>query len=102
MEYEIGNRGRDDSGLIRLITPLLDHEIAPAIELAAAYHHRWQIETRFAEIETSQRGSYRVLRSRSLAMVRQEIWALLTTTAVVHPHPARCPAAHHRASEISP
>lgn len=79
IEYEIGNRGRDEPGPIRLITSLLDHEIAPAAELAAAYHHRWQIETSFAEIETSQRGSYRVLRSHSPAMVRQEIRGLLTT-----------------------
>ncbi|WP_157121816.1 IS4 family transposase [Nocardia miyunensis] len=79
IEYEIGNRGRDELGPIRLITTILDHEIAPAVELAAAYHHRWQIETSFAEIETSQRGSYRVLRSHSPAMVRQEIWGLLTT-----------------------
>jgi len=32
-----------------------------------------------AEIETRQRGSYRVLRSHSPEMVRQEIWALLLT-----------------------
>jgi hypothetical protein len=40
---------------------------------------RWEFESSLAEIETRQRGSYRVLRSQSPEMVRQEIWALLLT-----------------------
>ena len=40
---------------------------------------RWEFASSLAEIETRQRGSYRVLRSHSPEMVRQEIWALLLT-----------------------
>lgn len=79
VEYEITNREGDALGPIRLITTLLDPDEATAAELAAAYHYRWEFETSLAEIETRQRGSYRLLRSQSPAMVRQEIWGLLTT-----------------------
>ncbi|MCC3332039.1 IS4 family transposase [Nocardia abscessus] len=79
VEYEITNRDNDQRGPIRLITTLLDPATVSAAELAAAYHARWEFETSLAEIETSQRGSYRVLRSHSPAMVRQEVWGLLTT-----------------------
>ena len=64
---------------IRLITTILNPEQASAAELAAVYHQRWEFESSLAEIETRQRGSYRVLRSQSPEMVRQEIWALLLT-----------------------
>ncbi|CAN5243994.1 hypothetical protein BH09ACT8_BH09ACT8_23000 [soil metagenome] len=57
----------------------LDPEQASAAELAAVYYQRWEFESSLAEIETRQRGSYRVLRSHSPEMVRQEIWALLST-----------------------
>ena len=80
IEYDIANRDTDEAhSPIRLITTLLDPEIAPAAELAAVYHQRWEFESSLAEIETRQRGSFRVLRSHSPEMVRQEIWALLLT-----------------------
>jgi hypothetical protein len=79
IEYEVGNRDSDTSGPIRLITTVLDPAEATAAELAAAYHQRWEFETSLAEIETRQRGSYRLLRSQSPAMVRQELWGLLIT-----------------------
>ena len=69
----------DGGSPIRLITTILDPEMAAAGELAAVYHQRWEFESSLAEIETRQRGSYRVLRSQSPEMVRQEIWALLLT-----------------------
>lgn len=80
IEYDIPNRDTDASpSPIRLITTILDPEVAPAGELAAVYHQRWEFESSLAEIETRQRGNYRVLRSHSPEMVRQEIWALLLT-----------------------
>jgi hypothetical protein len=79
IEYHIANHETDSGSPIRLITTILDPEIAAAGELAAAYHQRWEFESSLAEIETRQRGSYRVLRSQSPEMVRQEIWALLLT-----------------------
>ena len=79
IEYDIANRDSQSGSPIRLITTILDPEQASAGELAAVYHQRWEFESSLAEIETRQRGSYRVLRSQSPEMVRQEIWALLLT-----------------------
>ena len=56
--------GRDPSGPYRLITTLLDHDEAPAAQLAAAYAQRWEIETSFDELKTHQRGPRAVLRSK--------------------------------------
>jgi hypothetical protein len=62
-----------------LITTLVDHEFAAAVELAAAYAERWEIELSFDEIEIHQTGGDRVLRSRTPELVKQEIWSLLLT-----------------------
>ncbi len=62
---------------IRLITSILDPDDAPAIELAALYHERWEIELAFKELQVHQTGGQRLLRSRSPEMVRQEVWGLL-------------------------
>lgn len=79
VEYQITNRDTEDGLPVRLITTLLDPDLAPAATLAGTYHQRWEFESSLAEIETSQRGSFRVLRSHSPEMVCQEIWALLLT-----------------------
>ena len=61
----------------RLLTTLLDPEQAPADELAALYHERWEIETALDELKTHLRGAGIVLRSRTPDMVRQEFYGLL-------------------------
>jgi hypothetical protein len=50
---------------------------APAAELAARYHQRWEFETALDELKTHQRGPGVVLRSRSPDMVTQELWGML-------------------------
>ena len=55
--------------LYRLITTLLDHEQAPAKELAALYHERWEIETTLDELKTHLRGAQIVLRSKTPQLV---------------------------------
>lgn len=80
VEYEIPDREGNGTGeLICLITSILDPSDVTAIELATAYHERWESETSFREKKTYLRRSGRVLRSKSPEMVRQEIWALLLT-----------------------
>jgi hypothetical protein len=79
IDYTITNRTAGEPETIRLVTSITDPELAPAIELAALYHQRWEIELALDEIQTHQMGRPRVLRSRSPEMVRQEIWALLLT-----------------------
>ena len=61
----------------RLLTTLLDPGQAPADELAALYHERWEIETALDELKTHLRGAGIVLRSRTPDMVRQEFYGLL-------------------------
>lgn len=63
--------------LYRLITTILDHEQAPARELAALYHERWEIETTLDELKTHLRGAQIVLRSKTPDLVRQEFFGLM-------------------------
>src|SRR5437588_12101872 len=63
--------------MICLSISIMDQSDATAIELATACHERCKSELRFQEKKTYLRRSGRVLRSKSPAMVRQEIWALL-------------------------
>jgi hypothetical protein len=63
--------------IYRLLTTILDHEMAPAIELAALYHERWEIETALDELKTHLRGSRIVLRSKTPDLVQQEFYGLM-------------------------
>jgi hypothetical protein len=63
--------------LYRLITTILDHDQAPARELASLYHERWEIETTLDELKTHLRGAQIVLRSKTPDLVRQEFFGLL-------------------------
>lgn len=78
IEYTIENQN-DANETFRLITSIMDHNDAPAAELAALYHQRWEFEVTLDEIEIHQIGHTRVLRSKSPEMVRQEIWGILLT-----------------------
>ena len=61
----------------RLVTSILEPARAPAAELAALYHERWEIESAFDELKTHLRGARRVLRSKTPDLVRQEVWGFL-------------------------
>jgi hypothetical protein len=63
--------------LYRLVTTILDATTAPAAELAALYHERWEIEGALAELKTQLRGARVVLRSKTPELVKQEVWGLL-------------------------
>jgi len=63
--------------IYRLITTILDPAAAPAKELAALYHERWEIETSLDELKTHLRGAQIVLRSKTPELVRQEFYGLL-------------------------
>lgn len=58
----------------RLLTTLLDPSVAPAMDLAALYHQRWEVEAVFDELKTHLRQSRRVLRSKTPELVRQEFY----------------------------
>lgn len=90
----------------RLLTTLLDPAQAPALELAALYHQRWQVEEVFDELKTHLLKSRRVLRSKTAELVRQEFYGwvlahyavrwLLHEGATRHriPHPELSFASH--------
>lgn len=78
LDYEITDRG-DGEEIITLVTNILDPEEVTAVELAAAYHQRWEAELVFDELKTHQRGAGVILRSRKPELVEQEIWGLLLT-----------------------
>jgi hypothetical protein len=63
--------------IYRLLTTLLDPALAPAAELAALYHERWEIETALDELKTHLRGARIVLRSKTPDLVRQEFYGLM-------------------------
>jgi hypothetical protein len=67
----------DAEPIYRLLTSLLDPAQAPAAELAALYHQRWEIETALAELKTHLRGAKIVLRSKTPDLVRQEFYGLM-------------------------
>ncbi len=80
IEYQVPDRdgnGRDER--IILVTTITDPRLAPAGELARAYHQRWEHEGGNAQLKTYLRGPGRVLRSQSPDLVRQEIWGYLLT-----------------------
>ena len=58
----------------RLMTSLLDAAAAPALELAALYHERWQVESVFDELKIHLLQGRRVLRSKKAPLVRQEFY----------------------------
>jgi hypothetical protein len=63
--------------LYRLLTTLLDPVAAPAAELAALYHERWEGEGIFAELKVTLPGERLMLRSRRADLVEQEVYGLL-------------------------
>lgn len=73
IEYQV--TGSED--IYRVVTSILDPEQAPADELAALYHERWEFETALDEFKTHLRGARSVLRSQTPQLVRQEVYGLL-------------------------
>ena len=59
------------------MTTLLEPQRAPAAELAALYHERWEMETAYDEIKTHLLGRHPILRSKKPELVRQEIEGLM-------------------------
>jgi hypothetical protein len=77
IEYVL--EGSDSKEVYRLVTTILDPEAAPALELAALYCERWEIETALDELKTHLRGSQIQLRSKTPDLVKQEFYGLIMT-----------------------
>ena len=61
----------------RVITTLLNPRLAPAHEVACAYHERWEVEVVIDELDTHQRLVGRTLRSLTPGGVIQELYGVL-------------------------
>src|SRR5487761_1576629 len=83
---------------LKVLTTLLDHEAFPALEIAALYAERWEIETAFLHLKKTVKGTGRTLRGRSVTLARQEAWALL----LVHNMTATLAARAAQAAGIDP
>jgi hypothetical protein len=73
IEYRI--KGKDE--IYRLITTMLDHNEAPAEELAALYCERWIIEIAYDELKNHTREKKVLLKSKTPELVIQEFYGLL-------------------------
>jgi hypothetical protein len=73
IEYTLpGTQGAETR--YRLLTTLLDEQQAPALELAALYHERWEVESVFDELKTHLHQRRRTLRSKTADLVHQEFY----------------------------
>lgn len=80
IEYTLVGSTTPTESRYRLITTLLDPESAPAEEMAALYHERWEVESVFDEIKVhlgGGRGYSTILRSKTPELVQQEFWGML-------------------------
>ena len=81
IEYTLSGPGhhpnRPSAETYRLITTILDPQAAPAQDLAWLYRQRWEVETVIEELKVHQGQARTVLRSKSVEMVDQELWAML-------------------------
>lgn len=77
VDYCLKNSATPTQDNYRLVTNILDPDAAPALELAALYQERWEIEGVFDEFKTHLRANSTVLRSKTPELVQQELWGLL-------------------------
>lgn len=80
IDYTVTSRAGDGTTTIetyRLVTTLLDPQVAPAAALAEAYHQRWESENSYAELKTRLRGAGVILRSKAADLIEQELFAFL-------------------------
>jgi Insertion element 4 transposase N-terminal/Transposase DDE domain len=77
IDYTLQDSATPVQDSYRLVTNILDPAEAPALELAALYHERWEIEGVFDEFKTHLRANSTVLRSKTPDLVLQELWGLL-------------------------
>ena len=89
IDYTLKDSATPVQDSYRLVTNILDPEAAPALELAALYHERWEIESVFDEFKTHMRSTSTVLRSKTPGLVEQELWGLLLAHYAVRQLTAR-------------
>ncbi len=74
VEYQLHDEAGSVTETFVLASTLLDPAAAPAGELAALYHQRWQIETALGAFTSELRGDGVVLRSKTPDGAEQSPW----------------------------
>lgn len=77
------------STMVTVLTSMVDPERFPAVEIAALYHQRWEIEMAIDDVKTEQRDSAVTLRSKTPTGIRQEVYGLLVAHNLVRIEMAR-------------
>jgi hypothetical protein len=83
IEYKLKDKNNSNSQqqvgqeVYRLITNLFSPTDAPADELAALYHERWEIENLFGEFKSCVLFNSTVVRSKTPVLVEQELWGMI-------------------------
>jgi hypothetical protein len=77
VEFTVKDKDTGISELFVIATTLSDPVCYPAAEIARLYLERWKAELVFKILKVQVRETHATLRSKSPAMVRQELWALL-------------------------
>lgn len=77
IEFSIRDARDGISEVYALVTSLTDHELHDAEQIARLYAARWRAETLIEILKIEIRGTHATFRSKTPAMVRQELYALL-------------------------
>ncbi len=77
ISYRVTDERLGEVGKVyREVPTLLNPRVAPARELIALYHERWEIELVIDEIKTHERAQRKVLRSKTPEGVCQELYGI--------------------------
>ncbi len=77
ISYRVTDERLGEVGKVyRLVTTLLNPRVAPALELVALSHERWEVELVIDEIKTHERVQRKVLRSKTPEGVYQELYGI--------------------------
>src|SRR5258707_4058219 len=72
LSYQVTDERLGEVGQVyRLVTTLLNPQVAPALDLIGLYHERWEVELVIDEIKTHERVQRKVLRSKTPEGVRK-------------------------------
>lgn len=77
LSYQVTDERLGEPGQVyRLVTTLLNPQVAPALALIGLYHERWEVELVIDEIKTHERVQRKVLRSKTPDGVCQELYGI--------------------------
>jgi hypothetical protein len=84
LSYRVTDERLGEVGKVyRLVTTWLNPRLAPARQLIALYHERWEIELVIDEIKTHERAQRKVLRSKTPEGGRQELYGIYLAHSAV-------------------